>query len=315
MIYNTAYNSDIGISKKTNQDALVLLKAYTPQREQIIFAVICDGVGSMEKGERASADVVKAFRIWFCERMPELSCLQNPRQEIFQDWEQIIQLLHTTIKETAEKEGVRAGTTVEALLLFSNCYYICHVGDSRVYALSDGLVQLTRDHSFVQQEVDAGRMTEKEALRDSRQNLLLQCVGAGDQVKPDLICGDADSIRRFLVCCDGFRRRITKEELCKVCSVPSRERCMEESLRKTTKLLESRGETDNITAILIGAESAQRQWFASVMNRVAQKSDTGRFAVQTDIMSAHGNVTIANKKSAAHTGANRCGTKEKHSAR
>ena len=72
------------------------------------------------------------------------------------------------------------------MLLTQTRYYIMNVGDSRAYELTDGLKQLTNDQTFVAREVALGNMTPEQALVDERRNVLLQCVGASDEVYPDM---------------------------------------------------------------------------------------------------------------------------------
>ncbi len=254
MNFCAACDSDIGIKKETNQDSLLLARAQRGRDDEIVLAVICDGVGGLKMGELASAAVVWAFRDWFDERMPVLCREENPRDDIFDEWDELVQKIHTTLKDSSEKEGFRLGTTVEALLLLGGRYYICHVGDCRVYSFGDGPAkQLTVDHSVVQQEIDAGRLTPQQARKDPRQNLLLQCVGAGNAVKPDFLSGTIRPGQQFLLCCDGFRRRVTEAEIEKNCHVPCKEDKMQEALEKNTELCKKRGEHDNITSILVGS--------------------------------------------------------------
>ena len=207
------YYSDIGIQKETNQDSLLLVQRGQTQDDEAVLAVICDGVGGLKMGERSSAAVVTAFRDWFDERVEELYEQEEPETELFDDWDNLIQSLHIRLKDYSEKAGFRSGTTVEAVLFMKGRYYICHVGDCRTYIISDTLTQLTTDHTIVQRELTEGKLTPEQARKDSRQSLLLQCVGAGKDVKPDYLSGEVLPHRTFLICCDGFRRKVTEAEI------------------------------------------------------------------------------------------------------
>lgn len=132
-------------------------------------------------------------------------------------------------------------------------YYIANVGDSRIYQIRDELKQLTKDQTFVQREMDEGRMTYDEARRDSRRNVLLQCVGASEVIEPDFYTGMIDPGTMFLLCSDGFRHVIAAEELYQYLT-PYRvlnEQAMKESLVYLTDLNKYRQEVDNISAALI----------------------------------------------------------------
>ena len=178
---------------------------------------------------------------------------EEPETELFDDWDNLIQSLHIRLKDNSEKAGFRSGTTVEAVLFMKGRYYICHVGDCRTYIISDTLTQLTTDHTIVQRELTEGKLTPEQARKDSRQSLLLQCVGAGKDVKPDYLSGEVLPHRTFLICCDGFRRKVTEAEIKKSCRYSSKEKKKQKTLEETAQLCMKRKETDNITGILISA--------------------------------------------------------------
>lgn len=77
-----------------------------------------------------------------------------------------------------------------ALLLTKDRYYIINVGDTRAYEITDRVMMLTKDQTLVAREVELGLLTDEEARVDSRKNILLQCVGASDDLYPDLFFGD-----------------------------------------------------------------------------------------------------------------------------
>lgn len=135
------------------------------------------------------------------------------------------------------------------------------VGDCRTYIISDTLTQLTTDHTIVQRELTEGKLTPEQARKDSRQSLLLQCVGAGKDVKPDYLSGEVLPHRTFLICCDGFRRKVTEAEIKKSCRYSSKEKKLHEALEETAQLCMKRKETDNITGILISAVGEKKGLF------------------------------------------------------
>lgn len=261
MKYCAAYYSDTGIQKETNQDSLLLVQRGQTQDDEAVLAVICDGVGGLKMGERSSAAVVTAFRDWFYKRVLKLYVQETPETELFDDWDNLIQSLHIRLKDNSEKAGFRSGTTVEAVLFMKGRYYICHVGDCRTYIISDTLTQLTTDHTIVQRELTEGKLTPEQARKDSRQSLLLQCVGAGKDVKPDYLSGDVLPHRTFLICCDGFRRKVTEAEIKKSCRYSSKEKKLHEALEETAQLCMKRKEMDNITGILISAVGEKKGLF------------------------------------------------------
>lgn len=205
-------NTDIGISKNTNQDSLTTMVMNTPQG-RMAFSVLCDGMGGLEKGEVASASVINAFRQWAVTELPQLCNAPLEDTLIRSQWERIIEEQNRTIKAYGARSGVRLGTTVVAMLLTQTRYYILNVGDSRAYELTDGVYQITADQTFVAREIAAGRMTPEQAETDPRRSVLLQCVGASEVVYPDLFFGDVQQDAVYMLCSDGFRHEITDEEV------------------------------------------------------------------------------------------------------
>ena len=147
------------------------------------------------------------------------------------------------------------GTTLAALLLVDNIYYIINVGDSRVYYTKDGFHQMTLDQTYVQREMDLGRMTQEEAKTHPRRNVLLQCVGASSVIEPDFYVGEYQRDSLFMMCSDGFRHVITPEEFHE--KMKPELMVTEEKMKETavyfTELNKGRGEDDNISVVLIRA--------------------------------------------------------------
>ena len=149
--------------------------------------------------------------------------------------------------------GIHLGTTVVAMIIANGKYFIVNVGDSRAYRISDNVTQITKDQTFVQREIDAGRMTAEQAKRDSRRSVLLQCVGASEEIRPDFYSGQVRSNENYLLCCDGFRHVISNEEFFEGLNpqAASQEQTMRANLQYFVDLNKYRRETDNISALLV----------------------------------------------------------------
>ena len=76
------------------------------------------------------------------------------------------------------------------LMLTDTRYFIMNVGDSRVYEISDELIRLTQDQTVVAKEIEAGILIEEEAKQDPRRSILLQCIGASNEIIPDMFFGE-----------------------------------------------------------------------------------------------------------------------------
>lgn len=255
MRYTIAGDTDIGIKKTTNQDSLCMKLARTGSG-QCVLVVLCDGMGGLSKGELASATVVKKFAEWFELEFPTLEQELN-WQQLSGIWENMIIDLNEKLLQYGRDNEVQLGTTISAMLIAGDEYLVAHVGDSRIYKLTDTLVQLTEDQTVVAREVKRGMLTEEEAERDSRRNVLLQCVGASKVVVPQMLTGKIEPGAIYLFCSDGFRHTISAEEIWHRLQIGEQSDAirMKQNLRYLINTVKSRGEQDNITAAMIKAES------------------------------------------------------------
>lgn len=252
MRYIATAVTDIGISKKTNQDSVCIKIADTDNCGQIAMVVLCDGMGGLEKGEVASATVVKAFISWFENELP--SQLKRYSWKLFaQQWADLIKKENDIISDFGRKNDVSLGTTVTAILFIEGKYLIAHVGDSRVYEIGEQMKILTEDQTFVAREVKRGNMTAEQAERDSRRSVLLQCVGASRVVEPQILFGKVVPSSVYMICSDGLRHVLTSGEINAFfnSTVSVNEGDMATNSRKAIDLVKSRQEKDNITVALI----------------------------------------------------------------
>jgi protein phosphatase len=155
--------------------------------------------------------------------------------------------IHDRTITEVDKQGM--GTTASVLLMSTLKYLIGQVGDSRVYLLRDGaLQQLTKDHSYVQEQVDAGFLTPEQARYHPYSNVITRCVGASPDVEPDVYQGEVRVGDLFLVASDGLTGMVDDRRLQAL--LMSRA----EPERKVHSLIaeaNGRGGLDNITAIVV----------------------------------------------------------------
>ena len=252
MEFSAVYHSDVGIRKKTNQDALGLKIIETPNG-QVAFGIVCDGMGGLSKGELASKEVVISFCKWFDVEFTKEQFLNGfSKRKLESRWSKLIKENNDKLGKYGENNKIMLGTTVSAVLLYKDEYFIVHVGDSRIYEITDSAKQITVDQTFVEREVSAGRMSKEQALVDKRKNILLQCVGASKIVKPVFISGKIKRNSLFLICSDGFRHKISDEEMIeKVSGIEKNDDEIKQGCKALTELAKTRKETDNITVAVI----------------------------------------------------------------
>lgn len=252
MNYLTASITDIGIKKNTNQDSLTVKVANTPIGK-IAFAVICDGMGGLAKGEVASASVVNAFSEWFYHDLPELLEGKLEDYKIRKQWEDIIMKQNESIMSYGKNNQFSLGTTITTMLLTPERYYIANVGDTRAYEIKETLNLLTEDQTVVARDVKQGFITPAQAEVDPRRSVLLQCVGASNVVFPDMFFGETKKDTVYMLCSDGFRHEVTPQEIFETFhpSVLVDSDIMKNNAQYLIEVNKKRQETDNISVVLV----------------------------------------------------------------
>lgn len=253
MNFIIAAGTDAGNVKETNQDSFNVKVLSTPMGK-MAFAVVCDGMGGLSHGELASASVVHAFNKWVTTRLPVLSARGNIEDyEIKSEWFDLLAVLNGKIHEYGRREGVTLGTTVTAALLTQYRYYIVNVGDTRAYELDTEIKQITTDHTLLSQEISKGNLTEEEAEKDERRNVLLQGIGASDNIYPDMFFGPVSDNGVYMLCSDGFRHELSKDEIFNVLRPENMLNAvqMKNNIDYLISVNKEREESDNITCVAI----------------------------------------------------------------
>lgn len=244
--------TDIGIIKKTNQDSVCLKVAEAKGKGQVAMAAICDGMGGLSKGELASATVIRYFSDWFDKELP-LRLSKYSWKDLSAEFDKMIKGLNYKIIDYGRKVGTSLGTTLSLILIIEDKYMIAHVGDSRVYKITNKIEQLTEDQTYVAREIKLGHMTPQQAAVDPQRNMLLQCVGASTVVEPAFYYGNVTPGDVFVLCSDGFRHVISNEEIFEnlnYSNIPEIKN-MQDNSRYLIELNKRRNERDNISVAVL----------------------------------------------------------------
>lgn len=225
--------TDVGLRRKVNEDSLLV-------RDDCGLWVVADGMGGHEAGDVASRKVVEALaRIPASSRPDEL--VANAVQALKQVNVELIAL-------AGGGDGQRSiGTTVVGLAMGDEEFHCFWAGDSRAYRVRDGhIVQLTRDHSMVQDLVDAGMLRPEEAVDHPNSNIITRAVGVAQDLRVDTVSGDVRPGDQFVLASDGLTRMVEDYEMLgELTSAPpafAADRLIETVL--------SRGAPDNVTLII-----------------------------------------------------------------
>ena len=242
MLISCAGDTHVGVVRSGNEDSFLL------DFQRGLF-IVADGMGGHAAGEVASEMAVDIVAKELGnirglgdgpahERMR--GAIRNANQQIFE----------RTLSE-ADKRGM--GTTTTVLVLFARRYLIGQVGDSRAYLLrGDQLHQITKDHSYVQEQVDAGLLTQDQARTHPYSNVITRCVGANEDVIPDVYFGTLEQGDVLLLASDGLTGMLEDDQLAKILAGEgSPEVCVNRLIVEANR----RGGLDNVTAIVVKVEA------------------------------------------------------------
>lgn len=201
MTLHTRYSvqTHVGHKRKVNEDAVVALP-------ELNVWIVSDGMGGHAAGDYASQLITDMVAVIPTDLPP------GQRMQALRD---TIQNAHRMIRAEAEARGVGVmGATVVALILADGHFATFWAGDSRLYRLRDGEIEMiTTDHSVVAALVESGQMTWDEAEHHPQSNAIVRAVGVGDDLELDKVRGEIAPGDRFLLCSDGLTKYATFDML------------------------------------------------------------------------------------------------------
>jgi PPM family protein phosphatase len=241
-----AARTDVGMIRSGNEDAWFAHAT----KESGLF-IVADGMGGHAAGEVASEMTVQIVAREL-QGLKELHAEGSP-EKVMDSLRLANRAVYDRTVQESDKQGM--GTTASVLVVSPGHYLIGQVGDSRVYLLRDGaLRQLTKDHSYVQEQVDAGLLTPEQARYHPYSNVITRCVGAGEAVDPDTYSGEMRTGDVFLVASDGLTGMVDDRRLQQLLlSRATAGRIVDALIAEANY----RGGLDNITAIVVQVNAAR----------------------------------------------------------
>lgn len=254
-----------GMVRTGNEDAFAVLHGVDSRQDELresCLVLLCDGMGGYEAGEVAAALAIAEMKKHLLAQ-PMFAGLAGKDAPASFDVDQARRTLDAALRHANREvfaaartpgRGKRGmGCTAEAVYVDSQNLVVGHVGDSRVYHLSNGrLKQITRDQTLVNRLVELGQIRADEAENHPRKNELQQAVGGQPDVNPATY---AARLRRgdwVLVCSDGLSNHITNQEL-ETMLTREASNSSEEAARRLLNLVNLRGATDNAAIVVIRA--------------------------------------------------------------
>lgn len=253
--------SDVGCVRTNNEDNFGYDWRYG-------IYVVCDGMGGQAAGEVASKLAVETILEYFRRAAKEKQDLVA--SSAFEGVSKraaalggAIQQANYAIRSCAAQDSKRCGmgSTLTAVLVEGGQYSIAHVGDSRIYLIRKGSLQLlTDDHSLVMEQVRRGLLTKEQAERSEMQNIILRALGSEDTVEPDLSDLEAEAGDVLLLTSDGMTRHVSEESILSIIAGSS---SLTQACAGLIDAAKMAGGYDNITCLLL--RFVEKSWLKNAL--------------------------------------------------
>ncbi|OPF52021.1 protein phosphatase [Clostridium baratii] len=234
------YKSDVGVRRKFNEDNLGYF-----ENDSYSLYIVADGMGGHNAGEVASKMAVETVTNYVNRNIEDEGedTLKNAIENVN------VKIYNYSISNL-DLRGM--GTTITACLCYEGKVIIANVGDSSCFGIkNEKIYKLTKDHSLVQQLLDAGSISEEEAKNHPNKNIITRAVGTSEDVDVDIFIFDISDFDRYLICSDGLTNEVTLEE---INDILKREKNNESACEMLINEANKNGGRDNITVMLFGGE-------------------------------------------------------------
>jgi serine/threonine protein phosphatase Stp1 len=233
MRFECASRTHVGLKRKINEDSILA------DSDRGLW-VVADGMGGHDAGEVASAAVVDALR-----RLPDFDDLDKLTRAAVEALRQVNDELIRLARSNGSDRTI--GTTVVGLVVLGERFRCFWAGDSRAYWIRGGeIMRLSRDHSLVQDLVDAGMLQPEEAEHHENANVITRAVGVRERLEVDTVSGDAQPGDLFLLASDGLTRLVSDDEMAAEIARGS----LEQAADSLIEMVLARGAPDNVSVVI-----------------------------------------------------------------
>lgn len=234
--------TDKGNVRDSNQDAY----AVGEFSDEVVWSVVCDGMGGAAGGNIASALAVKVIS----DKINASYRNQMRDSSIKNMLDSALTAANIEVFDFAEAQpDLRGmGTTVVCAIVRDNQAYIVHAGDSRAYVINNGNIrQITTDHSMVQDLLLRGKITPEEAEHHPNKNIITRAVGVNKAIEIDFEQIDLEDDDTLLICADGLSNYVSNDEMLELMSDGKHYAFADRLVKKANE----NGGGDNITVVVI----------------------------------------------------------------
>ena len=240
--------TDIGRYRSENQDCLLAQDT----ADGCCWGIVCDGMGGVQGGKLAAQIAVDTMNQYMEKNYPLLKEGRSPQRVLTIGVEETNNAIFRRTYEDKQLTGM--GTTMVCACVIGRMVHIVHAGDSRGYLFRDGkLIQLTHDHSMVQELVDSGQLKQEQAANHPQKNLITKALGVDIHLQPDYTRSELLDGDILLLCTDGLCNMVKDEEMA---DVLIQEHFFDAADSLICHALNNGGQ-DNITVLLMGAEPTE----------------------------------------------------------
>ena len=231
--------TDVGQKRKMNQD--YVFATADPVGNLPNLFVVADGMGGHNAGDYASSHAVTSM----VEEIRQDADF-NPVKVI----RHAIECVNTEILTQAQQdEKLRGmGTTIVAATIVGHYAYVANVGDSRLYLVNQQILQVTKDHSLVQEMVRMGEINAEQARNHPDKNIITRAVGTSDHVEADFFEVEITADDTILLCTDGLTNMVRDDEILDIIKKYDNAQAATMQLVKEAN---ANGGRDNITVMII----------------------------------------------------------------
>ena len=239
-----AGKTDVGSVRPENQDDYRAGEL----NSDAAWGLVCDGMGGARGGREASVSACDVIEHCFLEQYAQ--CLPGDEESFLK--RALISANRFVFQKASRVEELAGmGTTAVCALVRGGTAYVCHAGDSRAYLCREGkLTQLTHDHSYVQELVDCGTITQEQAEHHPQKNIITRALGVDYRLEPEFTTVALQAGDVLLLCTDGLTNAVPTEQLEQLLRSGSFYDLPDVLIRTANE----NGGPDNITALLVGVE-------------------------------------------------------------
>jgi len=241
--FDTGAATHVGKIRKVNEDSFLV-------KPEVGLWAVADGVGGHEAGQMASQAVAHS--------LATVGPAVSLEDQLARFQERVLRANDRIREISDERGGVLMGTTIAALLIYGWRFICAWAGDSRVYLIrNDQIVQVSRDHSEVQELLDQGLIGPEEAKSWPRRNVITRAIGIFEDLDVETREGEVEPGDVFLICSDGLTGHVPDHDILSAVGFQRSQDVCDDLIATTL----DRGATDNVSIVVVRCHRAERTNF------------------------------------------------------